>query len=413
MANMISDALLGMSAGMRGDMGYFNQKRILDAEEDQREMDLKARKMERAREQDAAYEKKIGEALISDILTSKKMLEGGASQGTIVNFWDERVESGKKMGRDMRHSSAYRNLAATGRMKELDNLLGSEINTLGVMGKLPGQGKKGKAGPLQTQIDTLKSQGYDDATIRKIIDIKTGITQGAGTQSPEQYAAMNKGVGDKVIDFATRKQMAPYQGKRNIDMRTLPGLEAAKERQKLGVQGALEPGIARDKAFAAKKGTQEAELGTKARIAGEVAAATAQGSKDVQTKASRKEEKRKKDQQLKTYNVVRKQLKESMSAITTGPVAGEVMALTQGQQVADQASEQMFQSIKELVRQKGEGTFTDSDAAQLKMLIPTRKMLPKARETALKNLDEWINAKIRMDDAPADGQAQKKHRVKF
>jgi hypothetical protein len=50
--------------------------------------------------------------------------------------------------------------------------------------------------------------------------------------------------------------------------------------------------------------------------------------------------------------------------------------------------------LKQLFRDSGEGTFTDSDQALLMKMVPTRKDHPEARKAKLEMIDSIVQAKL-------------------
>jgi hypothetical protein len=101
------------------------------------------------------------------------------------------------------------------------------------------------------------------------------------------------------------------------------------------------------------------------------------------------------------YQAGVKSLESAMSGTATGPVAGRIPAMTAAQQTAEGAEATMAPILKQLFRQAGEGTFTDSDQALLMKMVPTRKDHPEARKAKIGMIDDIVKAKLGMDAAPA------------
>ena len=89
-----------------------------------------------------------------------------------------------------------------------------------------------------------------------------------------------------------------------------------------------------------------------------------------------------------------KSLESAMSGTSTGPVVGRIPAMTAAQQTAEGAEATMAPVLKQLFRQAGEGTFTDSDQAMLMKMVPTRTDHPEARKAKLEMIDGIVKAKL-------------------
>lgn len=99
------------------------------------------------------------------------------------------------------------------------------------------------------------------------------------------------------------------------------------------------------------------------------------------------------------FQIGTQSLEEAMSATSTGPVAGRIPAVTAAQQVAEGAEATMAPVLKQLFRDSGEGTFTDSDQALLMKMVPTRTDHPEARKAKIEMIDGIVRAKLGIDAA--------------
>lgn len=95
-----------------------------------------------------------------------------------------------------------------------------------------------------------------------------------------------------------------------------------------------------------------------------------------------------------TYQSGIESLKQAMEGTNTGPLAGRIPAFTAGQQIAEGAEATMAPVLKQLFRDAGEGTFTDSDQAMLMKMVPTRKDHPEARAAKIEMIDGIVRAKL-------------------
>lgn len=91
-------------------------------------------------------------------------------------------------------------------------------------------------------------------------------------------------------------------------------------------------------------------------------------------------------------------LEKAMSETATGPVAGRFPAFTAAQQTAEGAEAIMAPVLKQLFRDAGEGTFTDSDQALLMKMVPNRKDHPEARKAKIEMIDSIVRAKLGLDN---------------
>jgi hypothetical protein len=101
------------------------------------------------------------------------------------------------------------------------------------------------------------------------------------------------------------------------------------------------------------------------------------------------------------YQAGVKGLESAMSQTATGPIAGRLPTLTANQQIAEGAEATMAPILKQLFRDAGEGTFTDSDQALLMRMVPTRTDHPEARKAKLAMIDEIVRAKLGISGAVA------------
>lgn len=114
------------------------------------------------------------------------------------------------------------------------------------------------------------------------------------------------------------------------------------------------------------------------------------GQVEIDTKAK----KRDLDNALNLYQTAKEGLISGLSSTTTGPLIGNMPAITSGQQIAKGSVAAMAPIMKQLFRAAGEGVFTDKDQELLISMIPTRETNPKARESMLQNIDAIIMAKL-------------------
>lgn len=108
-----------------------------------------------------------------------------------------------------------------------------------------------------------------------------------------------------------------------------------------------------------------------------------------------KVEQKRKDKAFNTYQVGRGRMQKALEgAVATGPIFGRGPALFAGDQVADNMRSIMLPILKSMVREAGEGIFTDKDAEQVLAMIPTRVASPEAVPEIFANMDAFVNAKL-------------------
>src|SRR5690606_32298898 len=103
---------------------------------------------------------------------------------------------------------------------------------------------------------------------------------------------------------------------------------------------------------------------------------------------------------LAQYEAAREGLVTGLQGTETGPVAGRLPAITEGQQIAEGGVAAMAPVLKQLFRSAGEGVFTDRDQALLMEMLPTRKDHPDAAKAKLANIDAIVKAKLSAGAAP-------------
>lgn len=93
-------------------------------------------------------------------------------------------------------------------------------------------------------------------------------------------------------------------------------------------------------------------------------------------------------------------LSKAFGMANTGSLVGLAPALTSGDLSFEGMRDVMLQPLKAIFRGKGEGTFTDADAAQLLNMMPTRRDTPESAAFKLQAADQIIRAKLGLPMAP-------------
>lgn len=105
------------------------------------------------------------------------------------------------------------------------------------------------------------------------------------------------------------------------------------------------------------------------------------------------------------YNAGIEALSKAFGQANTGSLVGLLPAFTSGDLTFEGIKDVMLQPLKSIFRGKGEGTFTDADAAQLMSMLPTRRDTPESAAAKLEAADMVIRAKLNLPLAQASSQS--------
>ena len=165
--------------------------------------------------------------------------------------------------------------------------------------------------------------------------------------------------------------------------------------------------IAGAESAASTEAQLKAEMGeggapSKAEVEASVTTARAEATADAKEKETQK-------QNLKafnTYKVARENLAKVLSETTTGFLSGRLPAVSASQQVADSAQNILFPAVKALVRESGEGVFTDRDAEDIRRMLPGRTTSPEALPMVMWLIDSFIATKLGQPVPPQPKQGE-------
>jgi hypothetical protein len=155
-------------------------------------------------------------------------------------------------------------------------------------------------------------------------------------------------------------------------------------------------------------GLPEGTTAQKNNETGEIKVVNRPGTSEVKARVIEQQNKRAYD----VYSTGISGLKKGLEGASTGPVVGRLPAMTAGQQIAESSVAAMAPILKQMFRSAGEGAFTDQDQKLLLDMIPTRSMLPEARQAALANIDAIVRAKLGMPAATTESPTQEPRRVR-
>jgi hypothetical protein len=145
----------------------------------------------------------------------------------------------------------------------------------------------------------------------------------------------------------------------------------------------------------------EAQKGLKAGVVGEIE--TAKGLAKEEIKKQVKQEKEKIT--YKVFTAALDGLSQALGATSlTGPLLGRLPAATTSAQIAEGAKAIMLPTLKNIFREAGEGTFTDSDQKALEQLLPRRGQTKEAQIAQIEAIEKIVKAKLNIPEAKEGGQ---------
>jgi len=124
------------------------------------------------------------------------------------------------------------------------------------------------------------------------------------------------------------------------------------------------------------------------------AAAQAGGGEKGKSEEKRKQEQVIKDRTWNMWTGAVQNLEKNLLGTTTGFFAGLLPAISDDQQLADQAIAQMAPTLKNIFREAGEGVFTDKDQELLLAMIPDRQTNPAVVAQAIKSINDIVRIKL-------------------
>lgn len=167
-----------------------------------------------------------------------------------------------------------------------------------------------------------------------------------------------------------------------------------------------------DAALDTEAGKLQAQLDpAQGKAAVETAVVTAR--EEAQAQAEQKAQEKKNEKAANVYKQGMKNLYKGLSgAKMTGQLMGRMAPFTAPDQVADNAKAIMLPILKQAVRQKGEGVFTDKDAEAILALIPDRINNQAAIAPIMSNVNDYMSATFGIDidlselGIPIDGEVK-------
>jgi len=276
---------------------------------------------------------------IRDAKIGLNQLNSGDIQGAKA-FAYQRRDSIKQRGGDTTQTDEFIALLESGDIETARQTLQGFVGVLD-------QAKDSAA----TQDFKFKTEGLSEEDKIKAKRISLGLDPRAGISAQERIAA----------DLSTTQQVADSQA-------TIKGASAgASERAKLGAQASIKPQVDAAIEFAKQNAKNAANA--------------------LKTEKSDKKA-------LNVYEAAMSGLTESFEDANTGAIIGLLPAIANDDRVLDAAIAILSPVLKNVVREAGEGTFTEGDQRQITELMPTRRDNKEVAKKKIELLDAFVRSKL-------------------
>lgn len=282
---------------------------------------------------------------IRDAGIAERMISSGDDQGAL-QFAQQRRNAIALRGGDTSQTDQILGLLSSGKSEEARQSL------LAFTGSLE---KTKETSENQNRSRLLKDLDSKNPDIAKSARIGLKLDAGAGNLTERQKLAMDSGLAQNV---ASNESM----------------IAASKERGKLLAQGQAKPQVEAMVTLAKERSKQAVK----------------------QESAGRSDKKA-----LNVYTSAVSGLLEDFEAANTGNVAGLIPAISADDRVLEASINIMRPVVKGVVRDAGEGTFTDQDQKLIDELLPTRRDTKEIARRKIERLDAFVKSKL----SGADQQA--------
>ena len=211
---------------------------------------------------------------------------------------------------------------------------------------------------------------------------------------PENFGLLERFSAPQVVDIGGVPHLVSRSGTGEVVAKPVPLSDL--ETEKTG-QGAI--------AGARAEASTEAELNVEAGLGdspgrAEVEAGVTKAREEAKAEVAEAQVEKQNAKAFKTYEVARNNLQSALENTMTGFMAGRLPALGASQQIAEAAENTLFPAIKALVREAGEGIFTDRDAEDVRKMLPTRKTAPEALPMVFWQIDAYVASKLGQPPPP-------------
>ena len=322
------------------------------------------------------------QAMLEDFRSTLVRLKSGDRAGA-SQLLQDRLQAISQLGGDPSDTAEINRMIQEGRIDEAVAGLQSIDDMAVVNGKLPSMELGGEGTPSNVQEflfwqslpEDQKQQYMQVKRAQQIIDMgggASGIVQ--GNQAVPIVQAQGQTIGQVRADVAGAEA--------GLAGATSAASAAGQLGQELDYKPAIEAGIT--------EARLTTEAGIKPRMEADIAAAV-DGAKQGVLEAAKAKDATK---LFAAYDTAINNLSTALGATETGPLIGQLPALTSNAQAAKGAQQVLAVAIKGLVRTAGEGTWTDSDQRMITDMMPTREDTPQSRAQKLVYIDQYIRAKL-------------------
>lgn len=240
---------------------------------------------------------------------------------------------------------------------------------------------------LNRRIEEIEARGGDASDTREVLGM---IESGRIDQARLAVdSAIKAGAAQGIIEIDKNTGLpATVLARQDL----IGGFSPEDQQRARRIEAGLDPraGSSSTERIAGSPELTERVATSKAAIEGSVADASAVSK----AKAEQAERERANKRTLEVWEAGRAGLIKALEGTETGPVAGNVPAVTAAQQTAEGAIAAVAPVLKQLFRSAGEGIFTDKDQQLLLDMVPKRTDHPEARDAKMEMIDSIIKAKL-------------------
>ena len=341
------------------------------------------------------------QALLEDFRGTLIDLKSGNIEQASARLQD-RLGAIEKLGGDPTHTAEINRMIREGRVDEaIQGLQGIDDRAVAA-GKLPSMADK-HLGNKSGQDIFQRADGSVYAKPTEGWSAEMAAASGGGSAASLGMTRLFKDetgnlfYGANIFDKTTgqmRVDMVPTSG----DPNTKPS-GSVMPVDPYGNNAAERVGQKAAESQAGESGKLSAQLSQKPEVEADIATAVEAAKGKILTAARKKDT----DTLFNAYNSARTSVEAALADTSlTGPVAGNLPAVTSAAQTA--AGNIMIYSyaIKGLVRSAGEGNWSDADQRALQSMLPSRTDTPDAASAKMGAIDAWVRAKL--GQPPAGGQ---------
>jgi hypothetical protein len=330
------------------------------------------------------------QAMLEDFRSTLVRLKAGDTGGA-SQLLQDRMEAINQLGGDPTDTAEINRMIQEGRIDEAVSGL-QQLDDMAV---------------ANGRLDPIGGPGGDPAAVREFLFYQTlsPDDQKRFLQVKRAQQIIDSGGGANSVVYGDQSTPIVQQPGQTIDQvrADYAGAEAGLEGAKSSASAAGQLGQELAYKPAIEAGTTEARLGVEASIKPKMEAEIARSVDLAKSGVLAAAQQKDAGKLFTAYDVAMQNLNSALGATETGPLAGQLPALTSNAQAASGAQQVLAVAIKGLVRTAGEGVWTDKDQQMIVDMMPTRKDTPEARAKKLIYIDGYIRAKL--GQAPAEQSA--------